>query len=172
MKNPYGQIYKLPALNEKFGNKYAESLEIMAKPIYAAIADARTRVIKELNGKKCENSLKPGIMAQFDALQKKAEECNNVAHLQNIKVEADTMKVRLLNKIAAEEAKLNPIVDPVDNTPIKEPIKKQKTISIKTINTATTWQLETEEDVDKYLKELRSKLIGKLEENTVIHIEF
>ena len=172
MDRPYGQIFKLPGLNEKFGNKYTESLENVAKPIYAAIAEARKRVIDELTGKKCESNLKPIVASQFDELQRKAEECNNIAHLQNIKVEADTLKIRLLNKIATEEAKLNPIIDPIDDKPIKEPVKKQKTISIKTINTSTTWQLETPEDVDKYLRDLRNKLISKLEENTVVHIEF
>ena len=51
-------------------------------------------------------------------------------------------------------------------------VKKSKTISIKSINTSTTWQLESAEDVDKYLRELREKLINTLEENTVTHIEF
>ena len=51
-------------------------------------------------------------------------------------------------------------------------MKKKKTVSIKTVNTAATWQIETETDIDAYLNELRKKLIGTLEENTVINIEF
>ena len=173
MDKPYGQIFKLPGLNEQFSGKYTEILENMAQPIFAAIADAKKRVQNELEGKRCEDLLSSKVQDQFAELQKKAEECNNVAKLQNIKVEADALKIRLLNSIAEEERRLTPPdkVGP-EHVDHHEPVKKYKTISIKSINTAATWQLESEEDVDKYLKELRSKLVGKLEDNTVINIEF
>ena len=54
-----------------------------------------------------------------------------------------------------------------------QPPKKQyKTVSIKNINTSSTWQIETEEDVDKYLAALQKRLKGMLEENTIINVEF
>ena len=51
-------------------------------------------------------------------------------------------------------------------------VKKQRTISIKSINTETTWQLETSADVKKYIAELEKKLMAQLEDDTVIHVEF
>ena len=51
-------------------------------------------------------------------------------------------------------------------------VKRAKTISIKSVNTEQTWQIETPEDVKRYITELEKKLLGTLEENTVIHIEF
>ena len=53
-----------------------------------------------------------------------------------------------------------------------KPVKTKKVYSIKAINASTSWQLESEEDVDKHLQELRKKLVSRLEENTVVHIEF
>ena len=50
--------------------------------------------------------------------------------------------------------------------------KKQRAISIKSINTETTWQLETEEDVKRYVADLEKKLLAQLENDTVIHVEF
>lgn len=50
--------------------------------------------------------------------------------------------------------------------------KKQRTISIKSINTETTWQLETGEDVKRYVADLEKKLLAQLENDTVIHVEF
>ena len=103
--------------------------------------------------------------------------------MQNIKVEADALKVRLLNEIAAEEAKMEPPVQPVTqpNSPDapatpqiapKPKLKKQKTISIKSVTVESTWQLETPEDVKHYIAALESKLMKALEEDTVINIEF
>ena len=51
-------------------------------------------------------------------------------------------------------------------------VKRKKTVSIKSINNATTWQLENEADVKKYVAELEKKLMNTLEEDTIINIEF
>ena len=51
-------------------------------------------------------------------------------------------------------------------------VKRKKTVSIKSINNATTWQLENEADVKKYIAELEKKLMNTLEEDTIINIEF
>ena len=45
-------------------------------------------------------------MRPLRSIRDKAESCNNVATLQNIKIEADALKVRLLNEITEEEAKI------------------------------------------------------------------
>ena len=178
MAAPYGNIYKLPDLNNKFTTLYMSLLENMAKPIYDAIDDARKRVFDELTGKKCKDKLVDKYNTLFSELRGKADTCNNVAILQNIKVEADALKVRLLNEIAEEEEKLTPQVPPEDDPdgdiPVVPPIisKKKKTVSIKSISAATTWQIESIDDVDEYLRDLRKKLIGTLEDNTIINIEF
>ena len=170
MPAPYGNIYKLPGLNEKFRTLYGALLENMAIPIYDAIDDARKRVFDELSGKKCEDSLRPLYIEKFAELREKADTCNNVATLQNIKVEADALKVRLLNEIAEKEKGYGPGPGP-DPGPVVIP-KKKKSVSIKSVSAATTWQIETIEDVDEYLKDLRKKLIGTLEDNTIVNIEF
>ena len=103
-----------------------------------------------------------------------------MATLQNIKVEADALKVRLLNEIASEEAKLETTVvmptaggsETQSQPATNAKIKKQKTISIKSVTVESTWQLETPEDVKRYVAALESMLINTLEEDTVINIEF
>jgi len=100
--------------------------------------------------------------------------------LQNIKIEADALKVNLLTEIARKEAEMTPPPepDPVETEGHDEPVvpqpkpKKNKIVSIKTVTSAATWQLETPEDVQKYIAALQNKLNGMLEENTIIHIEF
>lgn len=173
MPAPFGQIYKLPELNSKFISLHSQLLEDMAEPVIASVNAARKRVFDELAGKSCEAKLSARFTELFDELRQKADTCNNVATLQNIKVEADALKVRLLNEIAEEERRLTP-PQPVDD-PGKNPSpppKKKKTVSIKSVSSAVTWQLESPEDVDKYLGELRKKLLGTLEDNTVVNIEF
>lgn len=182
---PYSEIFKLPGLNDQFMNLYGRLLDEMQKPVEAAIDEARTRVFSELEGKRCRDMLFSKYSERFKELQEKAAHCNNVATLQNIKIEADALKVRLLNEIAVQEAKLTPppvtpVIEPTNGetppsvAPIapKPPVKKQKTVSIKSVNTAATWQLESEADVKRYIAELEKKLLAQLEDNTVINIEF
>lgn len=192
---PYTEIKNLPGLLDQFMTAYSNLLTEMEQPILAAIDEARTRVFQELKGKLCETNLRERYIERFSDLHEKATHCNNVATLQNIKVEADALKIRCLNEITAAEAKLQAEkaaeeakkleteqkeqpgmvhgepTTPYAATPTPK-VKKQRTISIKSINTETTWQLETSEDVKKYIAELEKKLLAQLEEDTVIHVEF
>ena len=120
----------------------------------------------------------------FEEIHDKATKCNNVATLQNIKIEADALKVRCLNEISKEEAKIIAAEQPAKNSGNNEtgdadtpavsvrPVKKKKTVSIKSINNAATWQIESEDDVKKYIAELESKLMNLLKDDTIINIEF
>ncbi|MDO4548214.1 MAG: BREX system P-loop protein BrxC [Clostridia bacterium] len=174
MSEPYSQIYKLPELNQRFAKSYDAILDGLLEPAKAAIAEARKRVFDELSGKLCREKLSAGYIARFAELLDKAESSNSVAALQNIKIEADALKVRLLNEIAEKEAKLQP--KPDDEGGDKEnplpPVKKHKTVSIKSINNAATWQIETKDDVTRYVTALETKLLETLEADTVINIEF
>ena len=183
---PYGEIYKLPELLEKYIFLYSRLLCDMQKPVGVAIQEARKRVFDELEGKKCLDKLKDRYVKLFCELREKATHCNNVATLQNIKVEADALKVRCLNEISNEEARmiaLEQSAQVAEDTnyvngsgtpmvPTFTPVKKKKTVSIKSINNATTWQIETEDDVKLYIAELEKKLMNTLEDNTIINIEF
>ena len=183
--NPYGEIFKLPDLLDNFTSLYGGLLNEMQKPIDIAIQDARKRVFDELDGKRCHDKLSDKFVRLFKEIDEKAEHCNNVAILQNIKVEADALKVRCLNEISTEEARMTPAPQPdmvkeegnhygENTTPVSPApkVKKKKTVSIKTINTASTWQLESQEDVRRYIAELEKKLMNTLEDDTVINVEF
>ena len=176
MPAPYSNIFRLPELNKKYSEAYTTVLEEMAVPVYTAIEDAKKRVLKKLEGKSFEERFRDGFISQFKELREKAEASNNVALLQSMKVEADALKMRLLNKIDAETAKEQEYHGGGNDggngghVVVKE--KRSKTVSIKSINTAETWQLESESDVNRYVEELRKKLLGQLEENTIVNVEF
>ena len=189
--SPYGEIFKLPGLLDEYIDAYSNLLTQMEEPILSAIDEASKRVFTDLDGKLCKDKLHNKYLKLFEELREKAKSCNNVATLQNIKVEADALKIRCLNEISAEEAKLQTqrvAEDPVNygagqgnsngsnnsgETPIVKPVvKKRRTVSIKSLNTSATWQVETEADVKKYLADLEKKLLAQLEENTIINIEF
>lgn len=183
-KSPYREIKNIPTLLDQYRNLYNDILTDMAEPVYIAIKVARERVMKELDGKEYKEDLAKDFSERFNQLQEKAETCNNVATLQNIKIEADALKIRLLNDIHRQEARLkaekekkkavNPVINPIDESTrdyVFKP-KKYQTIGISHLNTEPTWQIETEADVDRYINALSEKLKSNLKENTIINIEF
>lgn len=183
---PYKEIPKLPELLDLFNNAYMKVFDSMEAPVLAAIDDARSRVFEELNAKEYKEQFSPRFCKLFEEIYDKAKSCNNVATLQNIKVEADALKVRLLNEISRKDeqlvlAKAKHVAEkPADygstgTKPVVSPqpkIKKRKNISIKTVNVANSWQIETVQDVDKYMAVLRAQIIKELDDDTVISIEF
>lgn len=184
--SPYTDIPKLPELLDRFSELYTQLLEDMVAPIKVSIEDAKERVFEVLDTKEYKDLFTNRFVRLFQEIVEKASSCNNVATLQNIRVEADALKVRLLNEIARkdEQIAIDRVVEQKvgeqyvtkngeSTNSIPQPkIKKRKNISIKNVNLAGSWQVETPQDVDKYITVLRERILKELEEDTVINIEF
>ena len=56
--------------------------------------------------------------------------------------------------------------------PAKYNVPKTKNVSIKRMAHTSSWRLQTPEDVDKYLKQLRQALLKELETSDIVNIEF
>ena len=197
--SPYSDIHKLPMLLESFSDSYSELLEQMSIPVRESVEDARKRVFEALNDKLCKDEFYNDYIAKFDALRNKADTCNNVAWLKAIEAEVDALKMRCLQEITDKETELlcakaererqeaaatndgngaKPYTNANNGADqVAQPIapyisKKHRVVGIKSITNQSSWQIETPEDVKKYVSELEHKLMNQLEENTIIQIEF
>ena len=130
----------------------------------------------------------------FDEIISAAKGCTNVSVLRSYADRAEALKIRLLNEITqmdqeiaikkAEEVRKRleeqaKTVGDVDQAQIEaevekkvEKVKKTKNIPIKSMTKTASWRLETTADVDKYLNELRLKLVSELDTDTIVNIEF
>ena len=190
---PYRDIPKLPEYIEKFRDLYNALLTSMEAPIKEVVDDAKARVFEELEAKSYKGEVSANYRERFEELYQKLESCNNVASLQNIRVEADALKMRILNDMAkrdemlareaarkAEEERNKVIAAESGNEAdrVAEPVipapkvKTRKSVSIRSINRSASWQVETAADVDKYLGELRERILKELAEDTIVNIEF
>lgn len=174
--SPYGQIFKLPEMLDEFAQKNTALLTKEAKPVSEAIESERKRVFDYLDDKSCKSKLVDKFIRLFDDLRNKARTCNDIANLKNIPLEADALKTRCINEIDTEEAKLTPshslVANDDKNSPAQSvPVKQRKTISIKSLSSEISWEIETAEDVEKYISSLKSKLLENIEDNTIIRVE-
>lgn len=163
---PYSDIPKLPGLIDSFRDAYGDVLTQKEGPVLDAIEDAKIRVFEVLNMKSYKDDLNERYVKLFREIHKKATTCNNVATLQNIKVEADALKLRLLGEMEKKDLEKEPDSDSIT------PVKKRKSISIKNVSVTSSWQIESTQDLDKYMSDLRNQIMKELEQDTIINIEF
>jgi hypothetical protein len=170
MPSPYNNIKELPELNEKFLDSYSEILDNMLEPVKVKINEAEERVMEKLKKTGLGDVFAGKFKQAFKELMVKAESCNNVAKLNSFMMEADTLKKRLLNEISEEEVRGAREKPDVGGKVV--PIKRQRHISIKDINPSNSWQIESKDDMERYLNALRQRLEKELEKDTILNVEF
>lgn len=159
--SPYAEIHKLPALLDEFGTKHVALIEKEAEPIKEDLLIDKQKVCEALEARnEYSVKFKERFMGLFDELGNKLETSNEIAAVKNIRYESDALKTRCLNEIAEYEKKLTPPVV----------IKAEKHISLKQITSGKTVTIEKEEDIDAFLKTLKTKLVRELEKDTVIKL--
>ncbi len=191
-EKPYGNIPKLPGLRDQFMAAYMKVLEVEQAPVLDSIGQARKRVLDALSGKEYEEQKRGRYFEQFREIQDGAERCNNVSTLRSFGDKADALKLRLLDEMdvldaqiaqkkaeeterrAREQAKkTGPETPPTAaEHPAVYKVRKTKRVTIKQMTGTSSWRLESAEDIDQYLAQLREKLRAQLDADTIINVEF
>lgn len=195
-EKPYKDIPKLPELREKFMSCYGKILEEQAAPVLSSIGQDRDRVFEVLNAKTYKESKRNRYQELFDEIQDGAERCNNVSTLRSFADKAEALKLRLLDEMVKEDARLakeaaekaeadrrrqeeearkrGEAFETAKKVAQPAPIYKTRTtknVSIKTVARTSSWRLESKADVDKYLNALRENLLKEIDEDTIVNVE-
>ena len=191
MDQPYREIPKLPELRKQFMDAYMVVLQAEEAPVLDSIDQDQARVMEVLREKEYANQKRDAWLRQFEEIHEGAERCNNVSTLRSFADKANALKIRLLNEMdtldnalaakkaeeeakrLAEEAKKSGQQPPVPEQ-IKPVIKQKKTknLPIKKIAKTSSWRVETPEDIDTRLAELRESLLAALKESDIVNVEF
>jgi hypothetical protein len=183
-REPYSNIPKLPGLIEEFSNRFTELLEIECKPVRKVIQSDYESVMNELNIHEFKGEFNTNFKKRFDDLLERLDSANNFYEAIAMKEESDRLKIRCFDEISREverrrpiaPSKLNPDTDFVDGsldnkdnvTPAYR-IRRTKNISIANIlHGAKT--IESQDDIEELLNDIRKKLNEEFEENTIIKL--
>lgn len=183
-RNPFSKIQKLPELNQKFKNLHVGLLEKEAAIMEPLVHDDFLKVKEVLDSKPFAEELRPKINQRFEEIFEKLNRSNDIATIKNIKLESDTLKIKCLDEIDEYERVHQPTPTPVQpvspvmpggEKPVTPPVapmvvktKRRKNISITNVAGARTYSIENEQDIDKFLSEMKRKLMDELEEGTII----
>lgn len=178
---PFGKIQRLPELNMKFEDLHMGLLEKEAAIMEPLVHDDFLKVKEVLDSKPFAEVLRPRINQRFDEIREKLKTSGDIAAIKNIRLESDALKIKCLDEIdeyervhqPVSEPPVTPVVsgkEPVNDveTPIKVKTKRRKNVSISNVAGARTYSIETEQDIDKFLAQMKQKLMQELEEDTII----
>lgn len=191
-EEPYRNIPKLPELNQRFSDAYKQLLKKQEEPVVTAINDAESRVIEILNEKAYKEECEGRYRRYFDDLRDEAHASDNIASLRSLADKAGAQKMRLLDDMSKKDEELEKKRLEEERKRAEESgstgnsgeesgkkpaapviqVKKTKNLSIKEITHTSSWRLESEEDIDRYVTELKKRLEQQLDSDTIINIEF
>lgn len=180
---PYKDIPQLPDLRRKFMNAYSKVLEAASAPVMRSIEEAKDRVVEVVDTKDYAAEKKPKYTELFMEISDGAGKCNNVSVLRSYADKAEALKIRLLNEMDAmdaelarkkaeeEEKKKNPDGATAGSV-VKVPVKKTRNVTIKNVTHTSSWRIESADDVEKCVSQLRKSLMDELDGNDIVNVEF
>ena len=181
---PYNQISQLPNLNDQFVQIYYDLLDEKSQPVIQTIELEKKRVLDEITKYNFEDLFLASFKNQFKELMNRAKESNNIARIKGFEIEAKSLREKHFNEIRAEAKRRSEEIKngkpgsddeqekPVIDIPPVPPIREVKYLKIRDVTSTTAWEIESQEDIDQYLEQLRANLEKELTENTTLTIDF
>ena len=162
---PYSKISKLPDLLNTFRNRFVKLLEKETEPVKGVIESDRKKVMDELEKHSFKSELSSRFQHSFKDLLDRLDACNNFYEAIAMKEESDRLKLRCFEEIE----KMRREKEKEENGPgvVKPPMKKVVNVSIKNIFHGVG-NIETEEDIERFLNHIRQRLKEELGENILI----
>ena len=173
---PYSDIYKLPALLDEYAKLHVALIEKEAEPVKADIEADRAQLFSLLKGKEYADNFNDKFVAGYQELLAKLERSNEVAAVKNMRYESDALKQRYIAEMEAYEKQLAQKAQQAAQknaaaehqpAPAPQPVKKTKTISLRTVTQGKTVRLQSEQDVDELLRKLKEQIMKELADGDV-----
>ncbi len=195
MDKPYKNIPNLPGLVDQFMEAYSRVLDTEEAPVLDSIDQCRERVMEVLDTREYAAELKDRYNRQFSEIRDGAQRCNNVSSLRSFADKAEALKIRLLTDISNKDQEIarrkqeeelrrleeeerkkgtsaEETAQKVAEKKAEYKVRTQKNVSIKKVTGTSSWRLENSADVDKYVEDLRRKLLAEINDDTILNIEF
>lgn len=174
-KSPYSNIQKLPALYQVFDDRFIDLLTEECEPIKEKIEQDQQIVMDELNRHvEVKDIFSANVLDEFMALKDRLDRANNFYEALAMEVESERMKVKFIQSIQKklielEQKKKVPVPGDIPAKPATppKPVKRSKTLSKAQIMRGTT-RIESQEDIEQFLDDLRNRLESELEVDTII----
>lgn len=182
LPKPFSFINKLEQFDKALVSAIRRLLEADAARIEPELVADRKLAIEAIpEGRPYADILRGRFEKRFSALQDKLDRTNELAALNGIPAECGAVLQNCLNDISKEENAYQLALAAQQKEEKKDteqkkgnpiPVKVVKTVpmTMRTLTGGKTYTIKTEEDVDRFLNEMREELISKIGEDKVIKL--
>lgn len=150
MPKPYRSIPELPDLIQKVEDAYIQLLDLKKQEVLSDIQAAMAEIHQtaDIDQKDISNKADDALVAKREA----AQAATNLTSLDAMKIQIDNIRNQYMKKLVV---KTEPNVD---------------TVTASRSSISHTVKLENEEDIDKYVADIKETLVDMLEGHDVLHI--
>ena len=161
IENPYSEIHNLPSLRQKIVSVMGDIYEEKSKPIIEKINKIKTYIETETKEKELTLDLGQRYIVVCGNTIKKLESSNELKDIYATENYVDRLKDDFDNDVEKYI---------YQQTPSTEPKIERKVISVQNIM-MKTYEIDSKEDIDKYVEDLKANLLQELEKNKHIRIK-
>ena len=173
MPSPYSFVKDLPDLNKQFNERFDEILEDKKIIILNGINSDLDSVLLRLTDDELKNVFENNVNSRFNSLKNKLNSEKNIAIIDGITTESENLKETCINEINKfiDERSSEPVAggDPKPSKPPKIPIVKDVDITLITKNPKV--KFESEEEIENFINNLKSKLKEELKDVDIINLK-
>jgi len=173
MTNPYKEIQNLPDLLDKYTKALLNQCQKAMQPLLASLDEIKKKIFTKLEGKSYKDEFYVSMLNRFDSIEQKIKKCTEPCLLDNMIREIDRLNTDLLNEIDSKETELATAAPTGDASGTTLPkTRRTNHVSIKSLVSASSWRIETEDDIDMYLAQLRHRILAEMRDDDIINVEF
>lgn len=180
---PYRNIPKLGVLNTDFLTTYTNFMEKKANVATAKVKAIKETVLENLVSRELKTDYQPEVNQKFNQIIESLQTYNKLDQIELAPLNASTLQKRFMddftraeNKQREEEIIEKETVLGIGNkntevqpTVTRKSYKKVKTIYVNSL-VESTYRLKTEDDVEKFISELKDVLLNKLDDTTELDL--
>jgi hypothetical protein len=171
--NPYQDIPKLPDLTNRYNEALAVEYAEKQGPVLKELENVKTRILNSVAGKTLPADFTEGIMRRLDGLESKVKGSSEPFMLPSFRTEAQNV---LTSALADIKRLTGPKPQASDGNPEAGPVnpkeRQEKQLSLKELFSNTEWRIESENDIDEFVRQIKQELMLRLEDDTTIKLEF
>ena len=161
LEEPYSEIPKLPGLRDNLNNILTEMYDKKSVPIIELAKNTITYIDNEVSNSGVDKSFGENTKNMLSKTIESIEKSNELKDIFAKETYINQLKTQFENDLDREKARLLQKEEPTGNVEI---VINRKTIKVNELLNRS-YDISNKEDVEKYLEELRKKILEALEEN-------
>lgn len=166
-KEPYSEIHELPILRKELIDILTNMYEVKSEPIIKMINETISYIENEVKSYDVDESFAKTYIETCKNVIATLEKSNELKDIFAQQTRIDQLKDRFINALEYEKSKKNA----TDETGeiVKEKIVKRTIVRTDSLMNHS-YEINSKEDIDKYIEELKDKLLKEFEKNNNLTI--